>query len=153
VRNSPLSSEEVKKEIQIWDNKYVLVYSPHGDSDHISDEHFTKHKGYRPSWLRRHIWFYDDKQDALNNAIEFYEKMDKKKTLTIHFGEKSLIHDKLQILSSFGINLASKLAEDVDQDHTSIRITEAAFDKCPKEGFEKKNASISGNMFGYWEKK
>jgi len=138
-------------QVKSWTNKVIVTYSPHEGKKSPHADIFTNHKGHRPKWLSEFIWFFDNKEDALNSAVQIYEKSGGKVRVAVHFGETSLIHENLQILSSFGVNLACKLVEDVDRDKFGIRVTKTVFENEPKKGFQFKTASVSGVDIEYWE--
>jgi hypothetical protein len=138
------------KEVKEWKNKIVLCYS-HEEGKTEYEEIITKNKGYRPKWLSNFLWFFDDKADALNGAQQLYEKTGGKMTIAVHFGENSLVHENLQILSSYGINLACKLVEDVEKDSHSIRVTKAAFGDSPTKDFKDRKVEVGGVHVDYWE--
>jgi len=139
------------KGVQSLDNKYILTYAPMSLGGDWTNEFFAKHKGYKYAWLKNFLWIFDEKQNALNAAIELYDRFDGKITVSLNFGETSLVHENLQILSSFGVNLACKLAQDTGSDKTTIRITKTTFAECPKDGFSLKNTDLGGMKVDFWE--
>lgn len=111
----------------------------------------SSHNAYRADWEEPWLWFFDTKQEAFKAAEDIFNAYEGKITVALSFGDRTLLHDNMKITSSYGVNSACKLAQDVASGKQyGIRVAVNVYKESPKEGaFELKDAECIGSK--YWE--
>ena len=130
-------------------NKTILVFSSKSVKESNNDI-VKSHSGFSYSFLPKFIWIFDNRESAFACSLKLYEANDKKMTIVIQKADDSLVHERLEIISSAGINKACKLLEDVEKDVAGIRISKESYEEAPRNDFNLLVAELSGLKIEYW---
>lgn len=132
-------------------NKVVLTFSPTCAAEKAFDKILKKYNTYRPDWLGKHLYIFDEKAQAYEAALDLYKFYEGSLTVALNHADEIVIHEKLRIVSSFGVNLVCKIAQDLDKDKPSLRITRSLFETAPSDKFTSRTATVSDVTINYWE--
>jgi len=96
------------------------------------------------------IWFFKNRDEAIKCANKLYEENGKNMTITLNFCDLILVNNKLNLVSSAGLNQCCKLHEDVKKGENGIRITKTVIDTSPSDNFKSVSIDELGLKFDYW---
>ena len=132
-------------------NKIMLFISPkHLNKNELCAKTIINNKGFHLE-VDDGLWFFDDKNHALQAAESIFKENDGKCKISINNTGKIMVHEGLKIISCYGINANCKLAEDVENERNSIRVFKSVYNDSPGDKYSLKSAEISGLKISFWD--